>query len=145
MPAQSTASASKLNGAQRAAVVLLAMGSDATAAVLKHLNEREVEALAREMAALGQVPAAETEKLVEEFHSTAMAADSMVRGDEEIARNVLVKTFGAETARTIFERVQRSVVPTSAFAALQQADPQQLSKFVLVEHPQTIALILAHM
>jgi flagellar motor switch protein FliG len=138
-------SASKLSGAQKAALVLLAVGEEATAEVFKHLSEREIEFLAREMSALGQVPVPETEKVIEEFHSTALAAESMIRGDEDIARRMLVKTLGAESARKIFDRVQRSVVSSAGFTSLQKADPQQLSKFVLGEHPQTIALILAHM
>jgi flagellar motor switch protein FliG len=136
--------ASKMSGPQKAAVVLLAMGTEATAEVFKHLSEREIEALAREMTALGQVPVAETEKIVEEFHSTALAASSMIRGDEDIARSMLVKTLGTDSGRKIFDRVQRSV-SSASFAALHKVDPQQLSKFVLGEHPQTIALILAHM
>ena len=136
---------SKLSGPQKAAVVLLAMGEEATAEVFKHLSEREIELLAREMSALGQVPIPETEKVIEEFHSTAVAAESMIRGDQEIARRMLIKTLGAEAARKIFDRVQRSVVSSTGFSSLQKADPQQLSKFVLGEHPQTIALILAHM
>ena len=138
-------STAKMSGARKAAVVLLAMGEEATSAVLKHLSEREIEALAREMSALGQVPVPETEKVIEEFHSTAIAAESMIRGDEDIARRMLVKTLGADGARKILDRVQRSVVSTAGFASLQKVDPQQLSKFVLGEHPQTIALILAHM
>ena len=142
---QVVGSTSRMSGPQKAAVVLLAMGEEATAEVFKHLSEREIETLAREMTALGQVPVTETEKVIEEFHSVALAAESMIRGDEDIARRMLIKTLGSEPARRIFDRVQRSVVSTVGFSTLQKADPQQLSKFVLGEHPQTIALVLAHM
>jgi flagellar motor switch protein FliG len=137
--------APKFTGTQKAAVVLLAMGDDATSEVFKHLSEREIEMLAREMSALGQVPISETEKVVAEFHTTAQAADSMIRGDEDVARRMLIKTLGTEAARKIIDRVQRSVISTAGFTGLSRVDPQQLSKFVLGEHPQTIALILAHM
>jgi len=58
---------------------------------------------------------------------------------------VITRTLGAEAARKIAERVQRSTHSRSAFTVLERADPRQVSKFILGEHPQTIALILAHM
>lgn len=134
-----------MSGARKAAVVLLALGEEASAEVFKHLNESEIELLAREMAALGRVAPQETEKVMEEFHSTAVASNVMIRGDEEFARRVLARAHGPDAARKLTERVQRSFESTAGFASLERADPQQLSKFILGEHPQTIALILAHM
>ena len=85
------------------------------------------------------------EQVLEEFHQTAVAAEYVARGDIEFAKRVLVKSFGPETARRIIDRVMRSFQSTAGFASLEKADPQQLSKFILGEHPQTIALILAHL
>jgi flagellar motor switch protein FliG len=82
---------------------------------------------------------------MEEFHSTAVAAEYVTRGDVEFARRVLVRTIGQDNARRIIDRVQRSFQSTAGFTSLEKADPQQLSKFILGEHPQTIALILAHL
>ena len=134
-----------MTGARKAAVVLLAMGDQATAEVFKHLSEPEIESLASEMASLGQVPVPDTERVMEEFHTTALAADSMIRGDEDVTRRMLMRALAPEQAKRILDRVQRSVVSTTAFSSLQKIDPQQLSKFLLGEHPQTIALILSHM
>lgn len=134
-----------MTGTRKAAVVLLAMGEEATAEVFNHLNEREIEVLAREMAALGHVPPAEAQAVIEEFHSTVLAADGIIRGDEEFARRVLARTLGPEAAHRIFDRVQQTFETTAGFASLERADPQQLSKFIIGEHPQTIALIVAHM
>jgi flagellar motor switch protein FliG len=134
-----------LTKVRKAAVVLLAMGEEATAEVFKHLNEAEIEMLACEMATLGNVPARDTERVMEEFHTAAVAANFVVRGDEDFTRRVLSRTHGPEAARKISERVQRSFQSTLGFSSLERADPQQLSKFILGEHPQTIALILAHM
>jgi flagellar motor switch protein FliG len=134
-----------MTGARKAAVVLLAMGDQASAEIFKHLSDGEIESLATEMACLGQVPVPDTERVMEEFHTTAIAADSMVRGDEDVARRLLSRALGPEQAKRILDRVQRSVVSSAGFASLQKVDPQQLSKFLLGEHPQTIALILSHM
>jgi flagellar motor switch protein FliG len=134
-----------LSGVRKAAVVLLHLGEEVSSEVFKHLSEDEIEMLAREMAALGQVPPSTSERVMEEFHSTAVAAEYVTRGDVEYARRVLVRTLGQDNARRIIDRVQRSFQSTAGFTSLEKADPQQLSKFILGEHPQTIALILAHL
>jgi flagellar motor switch protein FliG len=134
-----------LSGVRKAAVVLLLLGEEVSADVFKHLSEEEIESLAREMAALGPVSTSVSERVMEEFHSTAIAAEYVTRGDVEYARRVLVRTLGQDAARRIIDRVQRSFQSTAGFTSLEKADPQQLSKFILGEHPQTIALILAHL
>ena len=132
-------------GVRKAAVVLLLLGEEVSAGIFKHLSEDEIEMLAKEMAALGPVSVVVSERVMEEFHSTALAAEYVTRGDVEYARRVLVRTLGQDAARRIIERVQRSFQSTAGFTSLEKADPQQLSKFILGEHPQTIALILAHL
>lgn len=125
--------------------MLLLLGEEVSSEVFKHLSEDEIETLAKEMAALGPVSSVVSERVMEEFHSTAIAAEYVTRGDVEYARRVLVRTLGQENAKRIIERVQRSFQSTAGFTSLEKADPQQLSKFILGEHPQTIALILAHL
>jgi flagellar motor switch protein FliG len=85
------------------------------------------------------------ERVLEEFHSLAGAANSLARGGFDHVRALLQKTVTPDTARRILERLTRSVESTAGFYAIERADPQQLSKFILGEHPQTIALILAHL
>ena len=83
--------------------------------------------------------------MLEEFHQLWQAADYLTRGGVEYAQKLLVKSLGQELARRVLDRVVKSFESTMAFTALEKADPQQLSKFILTEHPQTIALILAHL
>jgi flagellar motor switch protein FliG len=139
------AAVSEMTRVRKAAVVLLAMGEEASAEVFKHLNETEIEQIVREIATLGTVPPAAAEQVMEEFHAAALAATSTVFGDEDFPRRVLTRTHGPEAARRIAERVERTAHSRSAFSVLERADPRQVSKFILGEHPQTIALILAHM
>ena len=134
-----------MSGVRKAAVVLLLLGEEVSAEVFKHLSEEEIETLAKEMAALGPVPTSASERVMEEFHSTAVAAEYVTRGDVDFARRVLVRTLGKDAGGRVIERVQRSFQSTAGFTSLEKADPQQLSKFILGEHPQTIALILAHL
>jgi flagellar motor switch protein FliG len=134
-----------MSGLRKAAIVALMIGEDASASIFKHLSEDEIEILLSEMAALGRVSSKMGEQVLEEFHQTAVAAEHVARGDIEFAKRVLVKSFGPDTARRMIDRVMRAFQSNAGFASLERADPQQLSKFILGEHPQTIALILAHL
>jgi flagellar motor switch protein FliG len=134
-----------MSGMRKAAIVALMLGEEATSEVLKHLSEEEVAALTTEMAGVGNISAKVGEQVLEEFHGTTVAAEHVARGDMEFAKRVLNKTFGMDTARRMLDRVMRSFQSTAGFTSLEKADPQQLSKFILGEHPQTIALILAHL
>jgi flagellar motor switch protein FliG len=134
-----------LGGLTKAAIVMLLLGEDASTEVFRHLSEDEIERLAKEMAELGQVSAKMSENVLEEFHQTVVASEFVTRGDIGYARRILEKTLGAEAARRILDRVMRSFQSTAGFKSLTAVDPEQLSKFILGEHPQTIALILAHL
>jgi len=134
-----------MSGLRKAAIVALIIGEDASASIFKHLSEDEIETLLSEMAALGRVSSKMGEQVLEEFHQTAVAAEHVARGDIEFAKRVLIKSFGPDTARRMIDRVMRAFQSNAGFASLERADPQQLSKFILGEHPQTIALILAHL
>ena len=134
-----------MSGLRKAAIVALMIGEDASASIFKHLSEEEIEILLSEMAALGRISTKMGEQVLEEFHQTTIAAEHVARGDIEFAKRVLIKSFGPDTARRMIERVMRAFQSNAGFASLERADPQQLSKFILGEHPQTIALILAHL
>ncbi len=135
----------KATGLRKVAILVTALGHEASSEVLRNMREEEVEKIAREIAGLGMVPAEESEKVLEEFHAMSKAAEYMHSGGVDYARDLLVKSMDSEQARRLIDRVLRSFESTVGFTALEKADPQQLSKFILSEHPQTIALILAHL
>jgi len=134
-----------IGGLNKAAIVMLLLGEEASTEVFRHLSEDEIERVAKAMAELGQVSAKMSEGVLEEFHQTVVASEFVTRGDIGYARRILEKTLGAEAARRILERVMHSFQSTAGFKSLTTVDPEQLSKFILGEHPQTIALILAHL
>ena len=134
-----------LTGARKAAIVMLALGEGRSAEVFKYLQEHEVEALAREVAAAGKVPSDVGEAVLAEFRDMTDAADQIATGSVEQARRLLEQSVGPEAARRIIDRVITSFKATAGFASLEKANPQQLSKFILGEHPQTIAVILARL
>lgn len=140
-----TAVPTSMSGVRKAAVFTLLMGEESSAAVFKHLQEDEIEQIAREVALLGSVPAPTGELVLEEFHNMWQAAEFVARGGVDYAQKLLVKSVGADMARRLLDKLVSSFESTVVFTAIERADPQQLSKFILAEHPQTIALILAHL
>jgi flagellar motor switch protein FliG len=134
-----------LSGMRKAAIVTLMLGEEATSEVFRFLSEEEIEHLAKEMALLGTVPPNTSQTVLEEFHEMMVAAEFVTKGDLEQARRLLVRALGEDPARRVMDRIVRSMQSTAGFTSLEKADPEQLSKFILGEHPQTIALILAHL
>jgi flagellar motor switch protein FliG len=134
-----------LAGIRKAAIVTLLLGEEATSEVFRFLSEAEIERLAKEMAGLGTVPPNTSQEVLEEFHQLIVAAEFVTKGDLEQARRLLIRALGEESARRVIDRIVRSMQSTAGFTSLEKADPEQLSKFILGEHPQTIALILAHL
>jgi len=136
----------QLSGLKKAAVLLVTMGQTASSAVLKHFNEDEVHVLGREVARLQQVTNETGERVLEEFYQMSVAQEYVLKGGVEYARKMMVSAFGPEQARTLLDRLMKTIGSDAAnFDALQKADPQQLAKFIHSEHPQTIALILSHL
>ncbi len=135
----------EINGVRKAAILTLMLGENASSEVFKHLNEEEIELIAREVALLGPVPAATATEVLHEFHSMWKAAEYVTKGGVDYARRLLVKSLGPELAKRVLDRVVKTFESSMAFTGLEKADPQQLSKFIQSEHPQTIALILAHL
>ena len=134
-----------LTGVRKAAIVMMALGEDNTSKIFKYLQEDEIEKLVREVAVLGNVPPELGEKVLDEFHQLSAAAEYISSGGVEHARRLLTKAIGPDQSRRILDRVIKSFHTNAGFATLEKANPQQLSKFILAEHPQTIALILAHL
>jgi flagellar motor switch protein FliG len=134
-----------LSGLRKAAIVTLSLGEEATVQMFRYLTEAEIERLVKEMASLGTVAPNTSQDTLEEFHQLVVAAEFVTKGDLSQARRLLVRALGEEAAQRVMERILRTMQSTAGFTSLEKADPEQLSKFILSEHPQTIALILAHL
>ncbi len=134
-----------VTGLTKAAIVALMLGEESSSQLFRHMSESEVEMLAQEMAELGPVPGNLVEKVMSEFHAAIAAPSHGTRGGVDYTRRVLTKSVGESTSRAIMDRVQRAFQSNAGFAAIDKTDPNQLSKFIAGEHPQTIALILARL
>ncbi|MBN1982760.1 MAG: flagellar motor switch protein FliG [Chitinivibrionales bacterium] len=131
-------------GPKKAAIVMVALGTQASSEIFKNLDEAEVEMLTTEIARLENITSQEREAVLEEFHNLAMAHQFISQGGVEYAREILETALGSRKAKEILEKVQQSI-RTTGFNLLENIDPKQLVNFIQKEHPQTIALLLAHM
>jgi flagellar motor switch protein FliG len=134
----------ELTPVQKAAVVLVALGKEASAQVLQKMNESEVEQLTVEIANLGDIPAETEEEVLRECHQILLAREYLLEGGFDYARDLLEQALGRPRAEEILARLEGSL-RTTGFRKLQHIDPRQLASFVRGEHPQTIALILTQL
>lgn len=134
----------KLSGKQKAAILLVALGPDASANVFKHLNDEEIEELTLEIANMRAVEKEVKDMVLEEFYELCQAHDYINQGGIEYAREVLEKAVGKERANSILERLT-ATLQVRPFDAIRRTDPAQLMNFIQGEHPQTIAMIMAYL
>lgn len=137
-------SADTLTGVQKAAVLLVQLGREKSAAILKSLRESEVEEVLAEIARLQGVPTDTVDAVFDEFQTLASARRYYAQGGIDFAREVLEATVGTEKAAELLLRMKASLVEMP-FEFLRRADARQILSFLQDEHPQTVALVLAHM
>ncbi|MDP2773633.1 MAG: flagellar motor switch protein FliG, partial [Nocardioides sp.] len=131
-------------GVRKAAVLLVQLGRDRAAAVLSRLEDSEVEAISTEIARLDSISSGETEGVLTEFRDLMTARAHIAHGGLAFAQELLEQSLGADRAAEIMERLNAAAVQMP-FQFLHRADPAQLRSFIVDEHPQVIALVLAHM
>jgi flagellar motor switch protein FliG len=134
------------SGVRKAAVLLVLLGEEVASIIFRNLNENELQRVIQEIAEVGSIEPAEATAILNEYHNLTIAQDYIAEGGLEYAQRLLVKALGPEGARLMLESVSRAQeVSAGKLDSLQKADPQQLAKFLQSEHPQTIALIMAHL
>ncbi|UCH95543.1 MAG: flagellar motor switch protein FliG [Candidatus Aminicenantes bacterium] len=134
-----------LSGKQKAAVLCLVLGEDITTEIFKRLDDDDVQEISREISLMGPVSANLTDKVVEEFYNLALAKGYITIGGIDYAKKVVVKSLEPEEAQKVIDGLIKLREKHTGFSFLERINPQQLSKFIRNEHPQTIALILAHL
>ena len=135
-----------ISGLRKAAVLLVAVGEKLAKEILRALPEADVQRLTEELADLRGVTPELTAEILEEFWQMLETQNFMIHGGLDYASRLLVDTFGKERADDLLMLVRRSQEASQGnLAKLQRTDPQQLGKLLDSEHPQTIALVLAHL
>jgi flagellar motor switch protein FliG len=135
-----------LPGIKKAAILVVAIGDELGKKILQNLPDPDVQRLTEEIADLRNVPPEASLQVMEEFFEMLETQQYMMHGGLEYATKLLVESFGKQRAEDLLALVKRAQEASQGdLAMLQKVDPQQLGKFLEGEHPQTVALVLAHL
>ncbi len=133
-----------MKGREKAAILLVSLGADASAQVFKHLRQEEIDELTLEIAGMGHISQDRKQSVVEEFYEVAVAQEYLAEGGLEYARSILEKALGETRANEVMARLSSSI-QVSPFEFLRRTDASQILNVIANEHPQTIALVLAYL
>ncbi|MGA2498506.1 MAG: flagellar motor switch protein FliG [Tepidisphaeraceae bacterium] len=134
----------ELTGARKAAILLVSVEQAKAAELLKRMPPEAIEEIGREIASIGEVTPADRHTVLGEFYNMAVANAHITVGGLEYAKTLLKQSLTEQDAERVIKQVTQQV-STTPFAFLQRAESENLLTFIQDEHPQTIALILAHL
>lgn len=125
---------------------MVLLGDEVAAAVYKNLPDAEIRLITEEIADLEYISPELASSVLHEYHRLTLTQDYLAQGGHDYASKLLIKAFGREAAEQLLEEVGRAQEANAQnLDTLQKTDPHQLAKFIQGEHPQTIALVLAHL
>ncbi|MBE5949098.1 MAG: flagellar motor switch protein FliG [Lachnospiraceae bacterium] len=136
--------ASDLDGLQKAAVLLIALGPEKSSMIFKHLREDEIEQLTLEIANTRSISSQVKEDILNEFYQICLAQQYIAEGGINYAKELLEKALGTEKAMEVISKLTSSL-QVRPFEFVRKTEPAQLLNFIQDEHPQTIALILSYL
>ncbi|MDI6728950.1 MAG: hypothetical protein QMD44_08530, partial [Thermodesulfovibrionales bacterium] len=129
----------KLSGVEKVAALLSIVGEEAATQIFKHLDPLELARIVPMMAKVKLSPE-EAKTVVKDFYDKAETA--MLAVDEEYIKKILTKAFGEDQAKKLMEKIESGA---SAFDILRWLDSSAVANMLTREHPQTIAIVLAHL
>ncbi|MBN2870953.1 MAG: flagellar motor switch protein FliG [Campylobacterales bacterium] len=135
----------EMSMAEKVAILLLQLGEDVTATVFSRMNVESITEVSKYIANNRSIEKNLGAAVLEEFYAIIQSNQYLNTGGMDYAREILYKALGPEEAKKVLERLSKSMQNIQNFAYLSKIKPQQLADFITTEHPQTIALILAHM
>lgn len=135
--------ADKVVGARKAAILLLSMGADEAAGILRYMKRSEVEAITVEIAKIKRVDPSLQDEVLNEFYHLSQADRQIAEGGADLAKEMLERAFDDQRAGEIMHRL-RNFLQKRPFEILRKVDATQIGALVQDEHPQTIAVILSY-
>ena len=144
VPAKDKTDFRNLDPKQKAAIVVVSLGADRASQIYKYLNEQDIEDLTYEVAKMGKTTNSQVEGALDEFYKLCLTHKMMTDGGLDYARNVLEKAFGETTARSLLEKVSKTL-QSRPFNFFMKGDPKALLSLLQHERPQVIALIMSYM
>lgn len=133
----------KISPAERAAAIVVALGTEEASAIYKHLSEDEVEMLSLAVAKMERLSPSEMQEIVNDFYGLCQTQKVIAEGGVLYARSVLEKAFGPQLAGSYMDRVSNAM-QTRAFEFVRKSSYKSLYVMLQNEHPQTIAFVLSY-
>lgn len=133
------------SGAKKAAILLIALGPEASSPILKLLPDNLIQKVTYEIANIDYVQPHERDQVIEDFIDMASAREYLLDGGMDYAKDLLNKALGAQRASEVLDVLNQIQQRERPFAIARKADPHQLTNLLMNEHPQTIALIMCYM
>jgi len=133
-----------IQGVQKAAILLIALGPEKSAQIFKHLKEEEIEELTLEIANTRSITPQVKDEVINEFYEVCLAQQYIAEGGIGYAKELLEKALGTDKAMDVIGKLTASL-QVKPFEFVRKTDASQLFNFIQDEHPQTIALILSYL
>jgi flagellar motor switch protein FliG len=135
--------ASKYTGPQKAAILLLAFGEEIASEIFKQMTEFEIKRIGSAMSRLGRIDSDIIDEIMEEFYILLQQNKKYYLGGNDFTKKIISGAFKDDQASQIIEEL--ALESSATLESLELIDPKTLANFLRTEHPQTIALILAHL
>lgn len=139
-----TAAEDELTGVERAAVLMLSLGEDEAAEIMRHLAPREVQRLGVAMAKLQKVSTEQAQAVLREFREKIEQQTALGVGADQFLRGALTKALGGERANSLIGRILHGG-ESAGLENLKWLEPRAIADLIKLEHPQVIALILGYL
>ncbi|HHJ13534.1 MAG TPA: flagellar motor switch protein FliG [Gammaproteobacteria bacterium] len=142
--AEGTSTGSRLNGTERAAVLLLTLGEESAAEVLRHMGPKEVQKVGAAMAAMTNVPRDQVLSVLTDFTETVQEQTALGVGAEDYIRTVMVEALGEDKAKGLMDRILLGS-SSKGLEALKWMDARAVAELIRLEHPQIQAIVLSYL
>jgi flagellar motor switch protein FliG len=133
---------------EKAAILLLTLEEDQAAQVMKNLNPSEIRRLGKHMSRVSTISSKDAQNVAKEFCDMARDRGGILTVKDEVTKNIVIKALGPEKAGSVVSAIEDEkdkYAVNPVFEKLRDIDPKVLAGFTKLEHPQTIALIMAHL
>ena len=130
------------SGSQKAAILLLSFGEEISSEIFKNLNEFEIKRIGTAMSRLGRLEENIVDDIIQEFYEILQQNKQFFYGGSDYTKKIIGSAFKGGEAEDLIDQLSLS---SANLDSLELIDPRTLAGFIRNEHPQTIALILAHL
>lgn len=134
-----------MSGIKKAAILLISLGAETSAEIMRLLPESYIQKVSYEIANIDYVNPTEREEILNEYLEMSQARQYVIDGGVDYAREVLNRALGAQRAKEVIDLLNQIQLRERPFNIARKADPMQLKNLLLSEQPQTVALVLCYM